>query len=213
MFIQSTHELDSLLSLRKYCANGKNQLVGDLYDTVAESRWQAENLLAVYLTNPEHAWMAVWMAVTRRDRLKKRQLRYLRPRTGEDGLGRLEIHHHGRPPVENLFCSEAHLYLFDQERFADAEVLDISREKDKVSVLLQNGFKQETVVRRRWSRQGFVLDRPARRIVVVDEWQFAVVGYGSVAPDLHVTLGADLITSLSRRTEIHENEIGEDYIG
>lgn len=213
MVIHTPDDLNALLAKRRYCANGKNLPVGHLYETVAASRWPHENLLGIYLTNPDHAWMAVWMAITRRDRLRKRQLRYLRPAVDAgDSLGRIEIYDPARAVVSDVFCDRAFLYLFDQDRFAGASVVDISGENDKVAALERRGFRRQIVERRGWAREGYVPDSAARQVVIVDAWQIAVVNAETMAPDVQVTLAGDLIRQLSPRVTFCSDEIGEAYL-
>ena len=213
MVIHTPDELNALLAERRYCANGKNLPAEHLYETVAASRWPCENLLGVYLTNPDHAWMAVWMAVTKRDRLRKRQLRYLRPAVAAgEHIGRIEIYNPDHAAKAELFCERAFLYLFDPGRFADASVVDVSGERDKVAALERRGFRFQAVERRGWARNGYAPDSSLKQVVIVDAWQMAVVNYGSLVPDVRVTLAEDLISRLAERVTFCPDEIGEAYL-
>ncbi|MBI2637652.1 MAG: hypothetical protein HYW88_02010, partial [Candidatus Sungbacteria bacterium] len=74
--LDSVVALNELLHHNNYFANGKNFPVTHLYETSANSRWPYENIWGIYLTKPHYAWMALWMSITSRTRLKKRQVKY-----------------------------------------------------------------------------------------------------------------------------------------
>lgn len=206
-------DLNALLAERRWYANGKNFPVDQLHETIAVSRWPRENLLGIYLTNPEHAWMAVWMAVTRRDCLRKRQLRYRRPATGNnDCLGRLEIYSPETVKIPALLAERAHLHLFDSTRFRDLPILDISGADGGTAALELLGFRRHEVSRRGWKRNGYVLESGAPALVVIDAWQVAVVNQNALVPDVRVALEPELISRLTDRITFSPTEIGADYL-
>lgn len=211
MLIRTIDGLQRLLSEKRYCANGKNYPVNHLYDTAAESRWPRENLWGIYLTNPEHAWMALWMAVTSRSGLKKRHLRYLRPTAG-DSIGRIEIYNPARAALEDLLLSRAYLYLFDPSRFAGIGALDLSAAADSSATLEKSGFTLQTITKGAKVRRGYVHASPERKVVLIDAWQVALVNFGMLVPDLEVVLHREVIEDLRARIGFADTEISRDYL-
>ncbi|TAL49830.1 hypothetical protein EPN81_04515 [Patescibacteria group bacterium] len=111
--ISREQDLQDLLARNQAYANGKNSPVAHLYATVATSRFDIENIFGIYLTRPAYAWMALWMAVTNREVLRKRHLTYYAPRDG-DSIGSIAV---GGTDVSlgDLLCDQAFLYLFEPD--------------------------------------------------------------------------------------------------
>lgn len=181
--VKDIAELNSILEGIEYWANGKNFKVDHLHDTKASSRWELENIFGIYLTKPEYAWMALWMAVTSRKNLKKRHLRYFVPKTSQgDFIGKIEIFSEG-DNVADFFCEKAYLYLFDKKKYEDIPTKNYS----------QNNKKEKC-------------------IVSIDDWQICLVNFNEVKPNLEIEIGPEIIKELMKRVSITKNEIGRNYL-
>lgn len=210
--IETINDLNTVLELNKGWANGKNIPIDHLYPTVAESRWEYENILGIYLTNPSYSWMALWMAVCNRNTLRKRNISYLRPVDSSDMIGGVELHS-DRSITENL-CEAAYLYFFDPQDYNQIEQVDITTvpKKQKADALLEQGFQWENMQRRGALKSALVDTTNISRLVLVDEWQLALTNTPIIVPKVELNIRKTAITELAGRIAITNTEIGEDYI-
>lgn len=194
-------------------ANGKNFQTGHLYETAAKSRWPYENIWGIYLAKPRFAWMALWMAVTSREKIKKRQLKYFSPDfSAGDFLGRMGVFNPEGLPLEDTLSQEAYLYFFDLD-FADFEGLDIRTKasaEEKKSALLDAGFEKRIVQKRGKDYSAYVSEN--KLIVDIDEWQVAVVGAKKLVPKIEIIIERGAILELAKRICSLDEEVGENYI-
>lgn len=56
---KTIEDLSKILERNNLYANGKNIPIEFLYETVARSRWDRENIWGIYLTQPSYAWMGL----------------------------------------------------------------------------------------------------------------------------------------------------------
>ena len=214
--LDSLESCNTLLQENSYLANGKNFRVNHLYATSAKSRWPHENIWAIYLAKPQFAWMALWMAMTSRNQLKKRQIRYIRPEAAAgDYIGRIEIFNPQNINPTDLLCQEAYLYLFDPEilrGFARLDISNIGGGTNKQESLLNSGFKCRAIRQRGKHYDAFVYSQSDNLIVDIDEWQAAIVSVEKIVPNIEVILTRTLIEQLATRIQWLEEEVGEDYI-
>ncbi|HEU0050857.1 MAG TPA: hypothetical protein VFQ60_02250 [Patescibacteria group bacterium] len=200
----------------RYAANGKNFSVDHLYATAAKSRFEYENLLGIYLTHPAYTWMAVWMAVTNRQILRKRQLEYYRPnhRLG-DMIGKLGLFLHGQTKVPcDALVSTAYIYLFDLDAVGPMLVTDLRLlpSKEKMQALQRLGFSWQLFYRRNRVIRALAPVDTERGYVLIDEWQLAVVNVPYLMPAIELVLTEPLIRELRERVLCIPHEPGEDYI-
>lgn len=210
--IETVESLNQAFRENPGWANGKNFPVDHLHATVAESRWEYENIHGIYLTNEPHAWMALWMAVTNRNILRKRHIGYMRPTEADDSLGRIKLFTQ-TPAVDNL-CQSAYVYIFNPSTFQDRETVDVSAvpKEDKVPLLLENGFERQEVERRGKLYDGLVDITGKSRVIHVDEWQIALTNSPDIIPDTELAVRQNAIKQLAGRIAVSHIEIGEDYI-
>jgi len=215
VLIDSFESCQRLLEMNRCFANGKNIQVDLLYATSANSRWPYENIWGVYLAKPQFAWMALWMAVTSRSRLQKRQVRYFIPKTAEgDYIGKIAIYNPQNLSRQEVVQEKAYLYLFDPVSFQGLPRLDISDQPKsaKKTALIRSGFEQKIVKRREKTYSALVNSSGSSLLVDIDEWQVAIVGPEEVVPSIEVVLDRELTRQLVKRIQWSDEEIGEDYI-
>ena len=214
--LDSIDSLNTLLKTNTFPANGKNFQVDRLYATSAVSRWLYENIWGIYLAKPQFAWMALWMAVTSRARLKKRQIKYFFPDTANgDYIGRVEIFNPDNLELKDIVCEKAYLYLFEPKNFQNLRKIDVSLEKNgnkKAKILLGYGFKQKTVFKRGKNYNAYVYSANEKILVDIDDWQVAIVNIEEIEPSIEFTLSSNLIKELAGRIQWLKEEVGENYI-
>ena len=215
--LDSIDSCNTLLKTNGFWANGKNFQVDILYATSASSRWPYENIWGIYLAKPHFAWMALWMAVTSRTRLKKRQIRYFFPDMANgDYIGQVGIFNPELLELKDIVCEKAYLYLFDQKYFPNLRKIDISGKEDenkKAEALIKYGFEQKTVFRRGKNyNNAYVFSTSDPVIVDIDDWQIALVNIEEITPNIEITITNKLITELSGRIQWLNEEVGENYI-
>lgn len=196
-------------------SNGKNFRLKFLYATSAKSRWDYENLWGIYLAKPGFSWMALWIAVTSRTAIKKRQIKYLAPKIGEgDHVGSVAIYNPENIGLDKIFLDEAYLYLFDPDNFLAFPRLDILsiNKAEKGSEILQNGFQRVTIDRRGKKYSTIARQQESPLFVDIDEWQVAVVGVPEMVPSTEVIITGELIKEMASRIIWSAEEIGEEYI-
>lgn len=207
---------NQLLKANTFFANGKNFRVGHLYNSCAASRLPHENLFGVYLAKPQFAWMALWLAVTSRAHLRKRQVNYFRPHYDcGDWVGRAGIFNPRKLPVAAVLCQQAYLYLFDPSNFRHFPRLDLSgiiSAKDKEASLAHNGFRKDTMVRDDESYATFIPLFTEGMIVDIDEWQVALISAPQVIPDAEFVISTNTIRQLSERVIWQETDWCGHYI-
>lgn len=211
--IGSLESINSKLAAERKWANGKNFPVDHLHATIAGSRWDYENIFGIYLTNESHAWMALWMAVSNRNTLRKRQLSYRRPTQGNDSLGSVEIY--SKTPATELTCDTGYVYLFDPAIYrADRQIVNISEvpKSRKAAALVENGFEWQTIERRGKGMPALVDLSNDPRVVIVDDWQVALTNTANVIPDEELIIERPAIEQLAGRIALTQIEIGEDYL-
>jgi len=205
--ITDVTELNKFLEEKKFYANGKNNRVDHLHETTAGSRWPLENIRGIYLAKPDFAWMAVWMAVVSRKRFRKRQICYFPPAAGGKPLGGIGIYDPVRVGLSGSLCGEAYLYFFDLEPLSGVRTIDPRKDK--------NIFDKEfRIIPSDGTGAGFFY-KPVfaeRSIVIVDEWQVALVNFGKIVPVLEMVLSEEFISELGKWVRSVPDEIGKDYI-
>jgi hypothetical protein len=201
-------ELNSFLHQNKDYANGKNIRVDHLYETTANSRWNYENLWGIYLTNSDYAWMALWMAMTSRGKIKKRQIRYIAPNRKNDFIGSIEIYNPDHLKLEDIFSQEAYLYFFNVNSHPNIEVLDFTKDPN----LFINRFILDQIEKRGITQDYYKPLFSGKVLVKIDDWQVALINYKKIIPTQEIILGKGLIKALSKRVVFTNKEIGQDYI-
>lgn len=212
--IKTLNELNSFLEKTYFWANGKNIKIDHLHTTCAESPRKYENLCAIYLTKPNYAWMGVWMAVTSRNKLRKRNLRYIKPDSlQEDHIGSLEIFSE-KEDLEDCFCEQAFLYFFDPEKYKEIRVIDCSNVPliDKIAYLKSKGFEDASFERKGELYPTYKFPSNEKVIVLVDEWQVALVNIERIVPDIEVYLGRGIIRELQGRVIKASSAVDDNYI-
>lgn len=213
--VVSLKELDCLLRWNLLYANGKNFRVDHLHPTAAESRFEHENLLGIYLTVPEFAWMAVWMAVANRAFCKKRQLNYFRPKAQiGDYVGNLGIYMNGAGELpEEALVETGYVYLFDlKSTDLIDERVDWCEGKQKLTILQGQGFESREVVLHDRRVTAWVPEHKKRMLLKLDCWQAAVVNVPRLEPTVEVELLPPLIAELRKRISLIPHEPTQDYI-
>jgi hypothetical protein len=213
--LNSIEECNGLLKKNSMFANGKNIRVTSLYETSAKSRWDYENLWGIYLAKPEFAWMALWIAITSRTSLRKRQIKYIPPQTEKgDYIGKISIYNPENIELEKIFSREAYIYLFNNKQFLNFSLFDISdaNKEEKGPEIFRNGFVRDTVIRRGREYKTIVKHQAVPTLVDIDEWQVAVIGIPEIVPDIEVVITAELIKELESRITWSPAEVGEEYI-
>ncbi len=210
--LETAQELNDTLRANTGWANGKNFPVDHLHATVAESRWEYENIHGIYLTNEQHAWMGLWMGVCNRNVLRKRHISYMRPKSSVDAIGRIGLFTNTTP--EDSVCDAAYLYLFEPSKFRDREIVDIRGvpKPNKVETLLANGFVRKDITKRGRQQPGLVDATGVERVVLVDEWQIALTNFPDIVPDTELVIRRTAIAELAGRISIMSSEVGENYI-
>lgn len=197
--IETISCLDALLCDNRFFANGKNRPLDHLYATGASSRWSYENIYGIYLTNPDHAWMALWMAVTDRTRAKKRNLTYIRPDPARgDHIGKLAVYDPSSVSLD-VFCdSGAYLYLVDPARFSAARHIDMRSvpTAEKEARIQDEGFVLCDWERRGEARRNYFPTTEEPMQIDVDSWQVALVNVGMIVPDIRVFIAPALVEKL-----------------
>ncbi|MBI5732883.1 hypothetical protein HY967_02920 [Candidatus Jorgensenbacteria bacterium] len=214
-YIDSLESLNEVLKRNLCFANGKNFKIEHLYATSANSRWPHENLWGIYLAKPWYTWMAVWMAITSRSLLKKRQIQYVSPKIAEgDHIGHITLYNPENLSIKEMLCNEAYLYLFEID-WENIEILNISHAitaEIKQRVLLKNGFEEKTIFKRKKEYHALVALTKEKLVVNVDEWQIALINIETIVPTTEVILGKEVIEALASRITWSKEEIGENYI-
>lgn len=212
--LASLTELNRELGRNTMWANGKNIRVDHLHTTCAESPRDFENIAGVYVTRSEYAWMGAWMAVTSRANLQKRHLRYCPPQAGSgDNLGKVQIYAPDEQ-IDSLFCSEAYLYLFDQQRLWTDNKIDCSSlsAEHKTDFLQGRGFARGFFERKGKQQPTFTLPTGEQAVVTIDEWQVALVNFGRIIPDVELIIKAEAIAEMKARVELVAEPIGDGYL-
>ncbi len=212
--ISSVAELNSFLKENRFWGNGKNFRIDTLHATCASSPRDYENLYGIYLTKPDHAWMGLWMGVTSRKNLKKRNLRYRRPDTKNgDHIGRLEIYSE-KDDLKEYLCNTAFLYFFDPKKYADAETIDCSNlpPKEKIPFLKERGLKDASIEKNGIPNDTYLYPSDKKAIVTIDAWQIALVNFGTITPDIGIELGKNVIDALRARVTPTHIEVDDNYI-
>lgn len=215
LHLDSLGDLNVLLANNCIPANGKNMAVDQLYPTAASSRWPHENIWGVYLAKPTHAWMAVWMAVTSRQCLRKRQLGYIRPEPKRgDHVGRVVVYNPQHEMIPDLLAGEPHLYLFDPEPLSHLPRAQLVWPDPQLrgSTLQLLGFRWQEIHRRGRTYRALVHPHIRPMVVDLDEWQIAVAGEMVLIPTVDIVLSPKLVLELSQRIISSDREIGADYI-
>jgi len=160
--------------------------------------------------------MALWLAITSRAHLRKRQVNYIRPDlTGGDCVGRAAIFNPQELPVEAVFCQKAYLYLFDPGTIMELPRLDISgieSSEDKEAALVRNGFRKEAVLCSGERYATFTPSFTEGLLVDIDEWQVAVINVKEMIPDAEIVLQDSTIQQLGDRVTWLDTDIGVKYI-
>jgi hypothetical protein len=183
-----------------YWANGKNIQVDHLHQTGANSRFPKENIYGIYLADEQHAWMAFWMAVTDRELVRKRSLRYI----ASGGVGHLEVD----SDAPGILRSQAYLYLFDPPQ--ELARIDIRGIPNPDEAMRESGFEMREVIRHGVGQQNYFSPSPS--IVHVDNWQLAITGIPEIYPDAELVLTRSLIEQVRDRVQRTADEIGENYL-
>jgi hypothetical protein len=212
--VTSQAGLQEFLNQNRAYVNGKNGRVTHLHATVAESRFEIENIQGIYLARPEFAWMAVWMAVTDRTKLRKRHLCYQMP-NGADRVGRLMIGGlKEQTEPRDLLCSQAFLYLFEPA-LLPTRVLDIAREseQDRLTSLVARGYSWQEIERHGRMRRALVppVNEPPT-ILELDVWQVAVVQMPQLVPSIEVVLSGDVVKDLASLITFQDKIPGNNYL-
>ncbi|PJA45055.1 hypothetical protein CO174_05215 [Candidatus Uhrbacteria bacterium CG_4_9_14_3_um_filter_50_9] len=213
--VESTRKLQVLLAKNTFFANGKNSPIDHLYATAATSRFEVENLFGIYLTKPDFAWMAIWMAVTDRTKLRKRQLSYHVPKE-EDWIGALEIG--GLDSVNEirpLLGTSAHVYLFNPSELPTpaTDLTSFVSEQAAIAHLVQHGYTWKQIRRRGEERRALMPPEDgSRSLINIDAWQVALVGQERLVPTIDLVLTKSLIDELSSRVQIKKTVPGRNYL-
>jgi hypothetical protein len=212
LFVSTISELNSILKKNTLWANGKNIKIDHLHRTIALSRWKYENIYGIYVTKPDYAWMAVWMAITDRNKLKKRQLCYHYPSLKDnDYIGSIEIQ--SEKDVRDLVRHEAYVYLFSPYAHKDVRSINCSpiKQAEKIGHLKAHGFLEQSIIHKDISKTTYVRDNePA--VIYVDDWQIALTGIEHIIPTTELIIPEKVIEELAKRIVITSREIGEEYI-
>ncbi len=203
--VNTIDDLDGILRNNTCWANGKNYKIDDLHSTGANSRWLYENIWGIYLTDASHAWMALWMAVTDRIKIKKRDITYVRPRS--DSIGRIAVFAEGR---EGLFVDEAYLYFFRPRQCREIDLRKI--QDNKLQKLLELGFVEKEIRKNGRLQKNYFPPDSKPCIVRVDSWQIALVNCQKIRPDIELVVKNNLILELSSRVSFSEGPSTENYI-
>ncbi len=207
-------QLNSLLKENNFWTNGKNFRATCLHTTCAESTREYENLWGIYVTKPDYAWMAVWMAITSRKNLKKRHLRYIRPNTNKgDYIGNLEIYSK-KESISNYLCEEAFIYLFNPIKYQGIKKIDCSKISSKkfISYIKNVGFENGFFDKEGKIYNTYKFSSPQKIIMILDEWQIALINFKRITPDIEVHLGKNVIIELSKRIKRIKDKVGDNYI-
>jgi hypothetical protein len=212
--IATLKDLNSLLRWNRLYANGKNVCLDHLYATAAQSRFAVENLLGIYLANPEHTWMAVWMAVANRAALNKRQLEYYAPDAANgDYLGHLGIHLSDGGGADDALVNEAYVHLFRLDDLPELRLDNWPSKQHQLAVLEAAGFTLRDVELRGRMRRAMVPNASETPLLVrVDAWQVAVVHVPSLVPNVTVHLLPSVVRELRERITLIPQPPSEDYI-
>lgn len=214
IIIQTESDLQRLLSLNRAYANGKNHRVDHLYATAAQSRFPTENIYGIYLARPTHVWMAVWMAITDRVKIKKRRLRYITPRA-PDHIGALCV---GGVTTfvdpRDWLCTEAYLYLFGPARLpSEQRDHQDQTETTLLATLASRGYRWQDIERNGSIRRALVPPpgEPAQ-IIGIDRWQVVVVNTPTIVPTIEIVLTTSVIDALAKRIIPQREIVGRDYL-
>lgn len=214
--VASLDGLNCLLRGNLLYANGKNFRVDHLHATAAESRFAYENLLGIYLTDPKHAWMAVWMAVANREVLKKRQLEYCRPAAdSKDRIGRLSIHLPGADHLpENVLVEKAYVNFFDLTAMDGLYFTEVNwcAGRQRLTILQGLDFDPKPLELRGRTVTAWAPDHERPMAIKLDAWQVVVVNVPRLIPTVEAELQPSLISELRERTFLINHEPGEDYL-
>jgi hypothetical protein len=214
--LDSVKECNALLANNTFAANGKNFPVDHLYATSANSRWPYENLWGIYLAKSDFAWMALWMAVTLRAKMKKRQIAYFCPdKSKRDYIGSIKVFNPERLSAGDILCKTAYLYLFNPGRFRDFLQISVADQKNgnaKMEILAIHDFAWQDIMKR-GKNYHTCLDAFGRKSLIdLDEWQMALVGVETIVPDIEIVIGESLIEELAVRVGWSDEEVGNDYL-
>lgn len=215
--VRTESELNDFLGNNKYWANGKNFRVDHLHATGAISRWEYENIYGIYLTHPEYAWMAVWMAIVDRNKFRKRNITYFKPSGSGDLIGSISIFlENGKTLPDPIYSDKgAFIYFEDPAKHDALDLIDISN-VDKTSKLLElskYGFVQKTINRRGSIQQNYFLPSGHQALVNIDDWQIALVGVNRLVPCLELQIPKPLLNEIiSKRVSQAPQLSSEDYI-
>lgn len=216
IFVDSIKECNALLKDNSFWANGKNFHVEHLYPTAASSRWPSENLWGIYLAKPRFAWMALWMAITDRKKIKKRQIKYFPPKIfGDDCAGKIAVFNPENIGLNDILCRNARLYLFNPAPFNELPKIYLSKTDDedtKMDTLTGCGFVYRMVVCRGKIYQAYIKEGKEKMIVDVDRWQIALLNAGDLMPDKEVILGENLIKELGKRIRWLKAPVDRNYL-
>lgn len=203
--VQTEIELNDFLKDNHFWANGKSFRVDHLHATGAQSRWDYENIYGIYLTNPEHAWMAVYMALIDRNKFRKRAITYFRPQEeSQDYLGRIAIFQESDDQItsDQVVSPEgAFIYLEDPLKHDELDCIDVSEvAKDaKLTELVKQGFGLKTFRRRGILQQNYFLSNNRQALVNIDEWQVALTGVENIFPSVELHIPPSLALELADR--------------
>ena len=220
MLIQSIDSIDEcnmFLKLNSAYANGKNLRVEHLYATGADKSPRAyESLWGIYLSKPQFAWMALWMAVLSRTKLKKRQIKYIRPDYSRgDHIGCVQIFNPQELKPKEVLCEEAWLHLFNSKLLPPARIMDIEAAGDagaKIESLIALGFTLQEVHKRNKIYQVYLAPTDERLLIHLDEWQTVLIGVETLSPNMIITLQPTLIYELRTRISFVATAISDDYL-
>lgn len=213
--IGTVEELNYLLQENCWFGNGKNFPIDHLHETSANSRWPWENIWGIYLTMQDCVWMAFWIAITSRQALKKRQIKYVSPDIESgDYIGFVEIYNPEGLALNDLFLSQAYLYLFNSSKYFSVPTVDISclEETNKMEALVKKGFRKERIFKNDSWQDIFKPEFGGKTTIWLDDWQVAFVNFSKIFPDAEIVLEKPLIEELAKRVEFSPCEIGGDYI-
>lgn len=203
--ITNLSDLNNLFSKNVYYANGKNFRIDYLYPTCANSRWNYENIYGIYLAKPQYTWMAFWMAITSRQKIRKRQIKYVHPKEN-DSIGSITINNPDDILLEEILCNEAYLYLFDINK--DMGVLNL----DQNDLILKTKFQWSKITMGENIKAGYKPLFKEPTLVDVDCWQIALTNYDKCIPIKEIILNKQLIEELKDRITFVKEEVGENYI-
>ena len=215
--LATMEDLNRWLAATTCYANGKNIPVDHLYPTVAQSRFDYENVLGVYLTKPRFSWMALWMALLNRKALRKRQIEYYPPdlATG-DAIGSIGVHLPDPTAVidEQLFVERAYVHLFSLIRLDIDHLVDLVGvpTHQKVAVLQERGFHWGTHRRRGYEHRALLAPLPQPILIDVDEWQVVLCQLPRVLVDVQLVIEPALVKALAARVKRISHAPSEAYI-